>query len=239
VFCVFLYNWKAGGALKHAFEARDWFPFGQPTSLAEAAERGVDPATLAGTLAITLSEPGFYYSFAYCALVTVFGIARIRKRRTPYVKVQTLTLMAIQLVPLFLLPYVVLPWLGHNGAFDAGFGKTLADNLFPAAGYGHGREYWRAFGFVLAWPLFIWNVFTEQPLWWWLAISLVQTFVIPLLVRQVGQGRVLRLDLLVRRVGGDARRRAPHEDAARTRWNRLNMVGQVVLAVAVVLFACA
>ncbi|MCC7172578.1 MAG: NAD(P)-binding domain-containing protein, partial [Planctomycetes bacterium] len=236
-FCAFLYNWKAGGALKHAFEARDWFPFGQPTSLAEAAERGVDPATLAGTLAITLSEPGFYYSLAYCALVTVFGIARIRKRRTPYVKVQTLTLMAIQLVPLFLLPYVVLPWLGHNGAFDAGFGKTLADNLFPAAGYGHGREYWRAFGFVLAWPLFIWNVFTEQPLWWWLAISLVQTaIVIPLLVRKWGKGAycgwICSCGALAETLGDAHRTKMPHGRF----WNRLNMVGQVVLAVAVVLF---
>ena len=40
---------------------------------------------------------------------------RIRRRKTPYVTWQTLTLMAIQVVPLFLLPYIVLPWLGHNG----------------------------------------------------------------------------------------------------------------------------
>lgn len=236
-FCVFLYNWKAGGALKHAFEVRDWFPFGQPTSLAEAAERGVDPATLAGTLAITLSEPGFYYSLAYCALVTIFGVARIRKRRTPYVKVQTLTLMAVQLVPLFLLPYVVLPWLGHNGAFDSGFGKTVADHLFPAASYGHGREYWRAFGLVLAWPLFIWNVFTEQPLVWWLAISLVQTAVlIPLLVRKFGKGAycgwICSCGALAETLGDAHRQKMPHGRV----WNRLNLVGQVVLAVAVVLF---
>ena len=114
---------------------------------------------------------------------------RIRRRKTPYVKVQTLTLMAIQVIPLFLLPMIVLPWLGHNGWFDSGFAGHAADQLFPAVKYGHGREYWRAVGFILAWPLFIWNVFTSQPLWWWLAISFLQTFVIiPLIIFRWGKG---------------------------------------------------
>ena len=28
--------------------------------------------------------------------------------------------MPIQVVPLFLLPEILLPWLGHNGWFDGG-----------------------------------------------------------------------------------------------------------------------
>ncbi|MCE9596271.1 MAG: NAD(P)-binding domain-containing protein [Planctomycetes bacterium] len=236
-FCVFLYNWKAGGALKHTFQENGWFPFFVPNWLKSGDGAANDPATLLGTLAITLEEPGFYYSLAYCVLVGVFGVARIRKRRTPYVKVQTLTLMAVQIVPLFLLPYIVLPYLGHNGAFDAGFGKTFADHLFPIAGYGHGREYWRAFGFVLAWPLFIWNLFTEQPLWWWLAISLVQTAIlIPLLVRKFGKGAycgwICSCGALAETLGDAHRTKMPHGKF----WNRLNMIGQVVLAVAALLF---
>ncbi|MFO1010169.1 MAG: NAD(P)-binding domain-containing protein [Planctomycetota bacterium] len=237
LFCVFVYNWKAGGMLKHAFQEHGWFPFNVPGLLKGLSASAGDPSTVLGTLAITLEEPGFYYSLAYCVLVVLFGFQRIRRRKTPYVKVQTSTLMAVQLVPLFLLPYFVLPYLGHNGAFDAGFGKTLADDLFPVAGYGHGREYWRAFGFVLAWPLFIWNVFTEQPMWAWLAISLVQTFVlIPLLVRKFGKGAycgwICSCGALAETLGDAHRTKMPHGKV----WNRLNLVGQAILWIALALF---
>jgi hypothetical protein len=52
----------------------------------------------------------------------------------------------VQWIPLFLASLSPAAPLSHKGAFDHGFGKTLADNLFPAANYGQGREYWRAFG---------------------------------------------------------------------------------------------
>ena len=44
----------------------------------------------------------------------VFGARRIARRRTPYVTAQTLTLMAVQVLPLFLLPELLLPWLDHS-----------------------------------------------------------------------------------------------------------------------------
>jgi hypothetical protein len=99
-------------------------------------------------------------------------------------------LIAVQLLPLFLLPYIVLPWIGHNGWFDHGAGRWLADQLFPVTEWDpQGREYWRAFGFILAWPLFIWNVFTAKPMALWLAISFVQTFVvIPAIIYRWGKG---------------------------------------------------
>ncbi|NIS38256.1 hypothetical protein GWN26_06880, partial [Candidatus Saccharibacteria bacterium] len=78
----------------------------------------------------------------------------IRRRKTPYITAQTLTLTAVQVIPLFLLPYFILPYLGHNGFFDSGFLNTIADSLFSEVNYGHGREYWRSFGLILAWPLF-------------------------------------------------------------------------------------
>jgi NosR/NirI family transcriptional regulator, nitrous oxide reductase regulator len=227
--CVFLYNWKASGSLNHWFQAHRLFPYN--VAVPE------DPSTLAGTLAISARDPGFYYSIAYCLAVLLFGIARIRRRRTPYVTAQTVTLTAIQIVPLFLLPFVALPLLGHNGAFDAGFGKTLADNLFPAADYGHGREYWRAFGFILAWPLFIWNVFSPKPLAWWLAIAFVQTFVlIPLIIRRWGKGAycgwICSCGALAETMGDAHRTKMPHGPI----WNRVNMTGQVILAAAFLLF---
>jgi len=237
-FCVFVYNWKAGGVLNQLFREHGWFPYGVPDAVKSLFAVAADPSSLLGTLAISLEEPGFYYSLAYSTAVVAFGIRRIRFRRTPYVKVQTLTLMAIQLLPLFVLPYVLLPWLGHAGAFDTGFGKTVADELFPVAGYGHGREYWRAFGLLLAWPLFIWNVFTREPMTWWLVISLVQTFVlIPLMVRRWGKGAycgwICSCGALAETLGDAHRHKMPHGPL----WNRLNMIGQAVLGFALLLFA--
>lgn len=232
-FCVFVYHWKSGGALTRAFQERGWFPFG----LAEGRTAWLaDPASLPGTLALSASDPGFWYSTLYCLAVVVFGFRRIRRRRTPYVRRQTYTLMAFQVVPLFLLPYLVLPWLGHNGVFDGGLGATIADNLFPADGSAHGRQYWRAFGFILAWPLFVWNFFTSEPMTWWLVIGGVQTFVlIPLLIRRWGKGAycgwICSCGALAETLGDDHRHKMPHGP----RWNRLNLLGQAILAVAVLL----
>jgi thioredoxin reductase/ferredoxin len=231
-FCVALYLWKAD-----KFKGFIGFPYNVGAALGRAFESANDPSSLLGTLAITLNEPGFYYSLAYCVCVTLFGFARIAKRPTPYVRLQTFTLMAVQIVPLFLLPYVLLPLAGHNGLFDEGLARSLADELFPAADYGHGREYWRSFGFILAWPLFFWNVFTSEPLWGWLAISLVQTFVlIPLIVWRWGKGAycgwICSCGALAETLGDSQRSKMPHGPA----WNRLNLVGQVALALTFVIF---
>ena len=221
-FCLFLYNWKSGGWLNSVFQSNGWFPFFIPSA---------DPQSLVGSVINASRDPGFYYSIAYCTCVVVFGVRRIRRRKTPYVKRQTLTLMAIQVVPLFLIPYILLPWMGNNGVFDYGFGKWFGDTFFPDA------SYWRAFGFILAWPLFIWNVFTDQPIWGWLIISLIQTFVIiPLIIRRWGKGAycgwICSCGALAETLGDAHRQKMPHGPF----WNRLNMVGQVVLAAALILF---
>jgi len=213
---AFVYNWKAGGALHATFARRLWFP-----------------ATLPGVF----GSPGFWYSLAYCACVTAFGVRRIRRTRTQYVTWQTLTLIAIQIVPLFLLPYLVLPWMGRHGWFDAGASRWIADQLFPATDADpSGREYWRAFGLVLAWPLFIWNVFSAKPLTLWLAISVAQTFVaIPIIVHRWGKGAycgwICSCGALAETLGDAHRAKMPHGRF----WNRLNMTGQVILGVAFVL----
>jgi len=241
LFCVFLYNWKAGGAINQHFQKHALFPYNTTAWLERAggsvATAASDPKTVLGTLALSLKEPGFYYSFAYCLCVLLFGIQRIRRRKTPYVTRQTITLTLIQWIPLFLLPYLVLPLFCHNGAFDHGFGKILADNLFPAANYGQGREYWRAFGLILAWPLFIWNVFSSKPMIWWLVIAFLQTFVIiPLIIRRWGKGAycgwICSCGALAETMGDAHRQKMPHGPL----WNRMNMVGQAVLAAAFALF---
>lgn len=241
---TFVYHWKKTGlggfvhlpllreiaGLGDLFLRNQWFPYNITANWANASTPFMQ------TLRITLGEPGFYYSLAYCAIIVIFGRKRMARQKTPYVKLQTWTLAAIQIIPLFLLPYIVLPWMGHAGLFDGGLLGKAADALFPQAGYGHGREYWRAFGFILAWPLFFWNVFTSQPLWTWLAISFVQTFVIiPTIIFFWGKGAycgwICSCGALAETLGDAHRNKMPHGPL----WNKLNMAGQVLLVFAMAL----
>ncbi len=236
LFCIFLYHWKAGGGhvLYETFKAHRWFPFNVPDWLTALSSAGGDPATILGTLKDAIGSPSFYYSFVYCAAIVIFGFRRIARRQTPYITTQTLTLMAVQVVPLFLLPYFVLPWMGANGWFDAGFGKGFADQFFPVE-QGE-RTYWRSFGFILAWPLFIWNFFTDHPTTGWLVLGFVQTFVIiPLIVWRWGKGAycgwICSCGALAETLGDTHRHKMPHGP----RSNRWNMTGQIILWIAMLL----
>jgi NosR/NirI family nitrous oxide reductase transcriptional regulator len=236
LFCTFVYNWKEGESLTNLFRENNWFPFNVADWIAHlgntAAAQFSDPSTFIGMMKLTFTDPGFYYSLAYCLLILIFGIKRIKRRRTPYVRFQTFSLAAVQIIPLFLLPYFILPALGNWGVFDSGIGKSIADALFPAVNYGYGREYWRSFGLILAWPLFVWNVFTYQPLTWWLIISIVQTFVIvPAIIYFWGKGAycgwICSCGALAETLGDTHRQKMPHGAF----WNRVNMVGQVILGI--------
>ncbi|HEX9187013.1 MAG TPA: NAD(P)-binding domain-containing protein, partial [Vicinamibacteria bacterium] len=243
LFCTWLYHWKSGKAIPLLGALPAWLNPDPARWWAALAATGgplgaalADPSTLLGTLRISASGPSFYYTLAYTLVVLVFGVRRIRRRRTPYVTVQTWTLTAVQVLPLFLLPEVLLPWMGHNGWFEGGLPKSLADALFPAVGYGHGREYWRAYGLVLAWPLNVYNWFTPQPLWGWLALGAFQTFVlIPALVYYWGKGAycgwICSCGALAETLGDTERQKMPHGP----KWNRLDALGQAVLALAFVL----
>jgi thioredoxin reductase/polyferredoxin len=231
LFCVWMFHWKSGKIPAYGID---------PTSLwnwlASHFKSASEPGSLLHTLKISASGRSFYYTLAYCACVLVFGIRRIKRRKTPYVKVQTFVLTAIQLIPLFLLPEIILPYLGHNGVFDGG--GWWIDGLFPPVDYGHGREYWRAYGFILAWPLMIYNWFTPQPLGPWLVIGVLQTFVIiPALIYRYGKGVycgwICSCGALAETMGDMHRHKMPHGPI----WNRLNMIGQVFLGIAMLLMA--
>lgn len=187
---------------------------------------GLGPDTILGTIANSSKSPGFWYTAAYSACIVAFGIARIRRRKTPYVKWQTLSLMAIQLVPLFIIPEILLPWMDANHWLPA----VIRDNLVPNG------EYWRAYGLILAWPLFLVNLASPHPMTWWLVIGLVQTFVvIPLLVWKYGKGAycgwICSCGALAETMGDTHRTKMFHGP----RWNRGNMVGQVILGLAALL----
>ena len=121
--------------------------------------------------------------------------------------------------------------MGSNGWFaDGGFWQWFGETFF-SNGKGEGTDqYWRAFGFILAWPLFIFNAFTEQPLWGWLILSLIQTFVIiPLIVRRFGKGGycgwICSCGALAETLGDAHRQKMPHGPL----WTKMNMIGQFFL----------
>jgi thioredoxin reductase/ferredoxin len=240
--CVFVYSWKSGGPTE------SWL---NPSVWADGL-RGLfsDRSTLLATLAVSMKSRSFYYTLIYSLAIFAFGLDRMRRRRTPYVKLQTWTLLTVQWLPLFILPEIILPWLGYNGVFSSGMGAHIGDNLFEkyitaadyAAGnwpeWGHPRAYWRAYGFILAWPLNVYNAFTDSPHWWWLGIGAVQTFVlIPLAVYRWGKGAycgwVCSCGALAETMGDRHRHKMPHGPG----WNNLNFIGQAFLAAAFALLA--
>lgn len=222
---VFIYRWKTeNSAVADWFLEKGWFP-----NNIDATSWSTDNP-LIKLLQHEVNSTGFYYEFIYTLIIIIFGIRRMLRVPTPYVRWQTTSLILIQTIPLFILPYFILPLLGEWGAFDTGAGEWLADQLFPIGDSGD-REYWRSVGFILAWPLFIWNVFTPQPNMLWLAIAFLQTFVfIPLLVRRYGKGVycgwICSCGALAETLGDAQRAKMPHGVI----WNKLNMAGQVILA---------
>jgi thioredoxin reductase/ferredoxin len=241
-FCIFLYHWKSNHprelAIQQTFNQKNYFPYNlAPDDAKWAGHQG----SILYTLQKGLSNPAFYYTLAYCTCVTVFGIRRIRRRKTPYVTLQTIVLIFFQCIPLFILPEIILPWMGRNGFFEAGRPlRGVADALFETydGGIGHERAYWRSYGFILAFPLNVYNVFTDHPLWWWLGISFVQTFVIiPLLIYKWGKGAycgwICSCGALAETMGDAHRQKMPHGPF----WNRVNLVGQAALLFAFITLA--
>lgn len=227
---LFIYRWKKDNSeTADLFLEKGWFP------------NNIDASSwVTGNPAIKIlqhevNSPGFYYELLYTLIIIIFGLRRMLRVPTPYVRWQTTSLILVQTVPLFILPYFILPLLGEWGVFETGAGEWLADQLFPI-GDGGDREYWRSVGFILAWPLFIWNVFTPQPNMLWLAIAFLQTFVlIPWLVRRYGKGVycgwICSCGALAETLGDAQRTKMPHGPV----WNKLNMAGQVILGGVLVL----
>ena len=222
------YHWQKGLALQSIqTQGVAWWI----SSLGGLLQAQVDsPHNFLYHLRGALNQPGFYYSLAYCICVVIFGMRRVRRRRTPYVKVQTLTLAAIQIIPLFLLPWLLLPWTGALGWWQSGLGSWIGEALWPNG------EYWRAFGLILAWPLFVYNWFTAEPLWGWLILGFLQTFVlIPFLVWKWGKGAycgwICSCGALAETLGDTHRHKMPHGPG----WNRLNLLGQGILALAFIM----
>ena len=166
---------------------------------------------------------GFWYTGLYSLTILIFGLRRIVVRRTRYITLQTTALIAVQVFPLFLLPEFILPWMNQAGYLPA----AVKAELFPY------DSFWRSYGFVLAWPLFVWNLIIGQPTTTWLVLSILQSFVlIPLLVWKWGKGAycgwICSCGGLAETLGDEYRTTAWHGPMSRS----FEHTGQVILFVA-------
>jgi len=98
-----------------------------------------------------VEDPTYWYSFFYCLTMTIFGIRRIYVQKTRYIFYQTSTLILIQIIFLFLLPFhlyepFILGSLGEN--------HWIIKEIFPT-----GK--WSSFGLILFWPLNLWQFGTS------------------------------------------------------------------------------
>ena len=93
----------------------------------------------------------FIYGAIYSTAVLTFGILRIKRKPTNYVKLQTITLILIQIIPLWILPTLLIPWMGHADLLPSWF-KTqvlMVVQLLP-----NGIKLLATLWNCLAWPLF-------------------------------------------------------------------------------------
>jgi thioredoxin reductase len=116
---AFIYMWKSEGSfVANYFAEKGWFPSEGTIDPKDVVEwfgywfsykgSGYGPFRIVGEIfSKNLHAPGFYYELLYTIVIGIFGVRRILRHRTPYITRQTLSLIAIQTVPLFLLPYLL------------------------------------------------------------------------------------------------------------------------------------
>jgi thioredoxin reductase/ferredoxin len=173
----------------------------------------------------------FWYTGLYSLTILIFGLRRIKMKPTRYIKVQTWTLILIQAIPLFILPELIFPALGKAGMLGSRDGFIMSQ-VFP------NESYWRSYGFILAWPLFFFNLYGSNITTFWLMFSLIQTFVIiPFIIYKWGKGAycgwICSCGAMAETLGDEYRTLAPHGPKAK-KWENF---GQWALLVAFVITA--
>jgi NosR/NirI family nitrous oxide reductase transcriptional regulator len=176
-------------------------------------------------------SPGFYYTLLYSTTILLFGLRRIKVRPTRYIKTQTISLILIQIFPLFLLPEIIFPLLGKIGILGGKDGFIFTQ-VFPH------ESYWRSYGFILAWPLNIGNLHDGNITTFWFFFSMIQTFIfIPLIIRFWGKGAycgwICSCGALAETLGDEYRTKMPHG----TKPKKWELTGQWVLAFAFIITA--
>ena len=145
-------------------------------------------------------------------------------------------------MPLFLLPYIILPWLGYNGLRSTrGAGKACRRHAVPARGL---RPRPRVLARVRLDPglaaVHLERVHRAADVaGGWSSARSRRSCIIPLIICCWGKGAycgwICSCGALAETLGDSHRHKMPHGPL----WNRLNMIGQVILVFAFVLLVVA
>ncbi len=173
----------------------------------------------------------FWYTGFYSLTILIFGLRRIKVKKTKYIKYQTWTLILIQALPLFILPEFIFPFLGNAGLLGNAHGFIMSQ-VFPH------HSYWRSYGFILAWPLDLFNLYNGNITAFWLIFSIIQTFVIiPYIVYRWGKGAycgwICSCGALAETLGDEYRTLALHGPKAK----KIENTGQWILLFAFIITA--
>lgn len=179
-------------------------------------------------------DAAFLYGALYSLAVTIFGFARIKRRPTTYIKLQTITLIILQIFPLWIMPTLLIPWMGHENLLPTWFKTEIL--MVSEDAYLTGANCWRAYGFILAWPLFPFMWLDKNVTSFWIIYGFLQSFVIiPWLVYQFGKGAycgwICSCGALAETVGDQLRTKTPHGPF----WKKAENWGQIFLLSIVVL----
>ena len=124
LFCIFLYNWKANGALNKTFQENLWFPYNIPPFLKAII------CIRYGTFHVYRNHDD---QFSGSLLLLLAGILPLHcdiwnptdsRRKTPIRDQANRMLMLIQVIPLFLLPFVILPFPVTTAGLIPALGNT-------------------------------------------------------------------------------------------------------------------
>lgn len=176
-------------------------------------------------------DNGMIYPLLYCIIMLIFGIRRIRKTPTAYVKKQTFLLLFIQWIPLTFIPLFLLPML-DAGHYLPDWFKIQVLELSPEHVI-RGWDAWKFLGIILAWPLFpfivISHVGTPMSLFWCIYTPLLSFVLIPFLIYFYGKGSycgwICSCGGLAETLGDPFRQKTPHGPLAK----KLENFGQLVL----------
>ncbi len=169
-----------------------------------------------------IESPTYWYSLFYCVTMFIFSLRRAFVKKTRYITLQMTSLVLIQILFLFLLPFYLYEPLIHQ---NLGSDHWIVKELFPS-----GK--WSSFAFILLWPLNLWE-FGNSTFWTW--FPFVQSgFILFFLIRYYGKGVycgwICSCGGMAESLGDEYRKKAPHGPTAK----RLENVGQWILLFAIV-----
>ena len=174
-----------------------------------------------------VNDPTQWYSLLYCTTMALFALRRAWVKRTRYIYLQMTSLVLIQIVFLYILPFGKL---GDHFIFDLIITKNLdpqgwlMTDVFPI-----GR--WTSFWFILIWPLSI-DALGTTTFWTW--FPFVQLIALFALIHRYGKGAycgwICSCGGMAETLGDEYRTLSPHGPKAK----RLDNIGQGVLAFAII-----